>query len=169
MIYLITGGSGSGKSSYAEQLVNRLSASERIYLATMEVYDEESESRMLRHRSQRAHLMMRTIEQGRALGTVELPEDALVLLEDLPNWVANEMFTGGNTEQIEQDLDRLAHACRHLIVVTGEVFSAGTAYDEATRQYMQTLAGIARHVAMLADTVVEVVCGCPVVIKGTLP
>ena len=112
--------------------------------------------------------MMRTIEQPRALKTVEVPVGSLVLLEDLPNWVANEMFCGGHIEQIKQDLERLARMCRHLIVVTGEVFSAGTVYDETTRQYMKTLSDNARHAALRADIVVEVVCGCPNVIKGRL-
>ena len=42
MIVLVTGGSGCGKSTWAEKLVSALPAEKRVYIATMQVYDEES-------------------------------------------------------------------------------------------------------------------------------
>ena len=42
MFILITGGSGSGKSEFAEAQILRLSREKRIYLATMKCFDEES-------------------------------------------------------------------------------------------------------------------------------
>lgn len=38
MIHLITGGSGSGKSAFAENCVMQSGASERFYIATMKVW-----------------------------------------------------------------------------------------------------------------------------------
>ena len=43
MIYLVTGGSGSGKSEYAEHLVMSSGCTVRYYVATMTVYGEEGE------------------------------------------------------------------------------------------------------------------------------
>ena len=40
MIHVITGGSGSGKSRYAEQQILELGDNRRVYLATMCPYDE---------------------------------------------------------------------------------------------------------------------------------
>ena len=40
MIHLITGGSGSGKSRYAEQQILELGEGRRIYLATMKAIRE---------------------------------------------------------------------------------------------------------------------------------
>ena len=54
MIVLVTGGSGCGKSTWAEKLVSALPAEKRVYIATMQVYDEESVQRVARHRAQRA-------------------------------------------------------------------------------------------------------------------
>ena len=62
MIWLVTGGSGCGKSTWAEKLVQSLPGEKRIYIATMQVYDQESEKRVQRHRAQRANLGFRTVE-----------------------------------------------------------------------------------------------------------
>ena len=42
MIVLVTGGSGSGKSTWAEKLVASLPNENRVYIATMQVYDADS-------------------------------------------------------------------------------------------------------------------------------
>ena len=62
MIILVTGGSGCGKSTWAEKLVQSLPSGKRVYIATMQVFDRESEIRVQRHRAQRAGLGFRTIE-----------------------------------------------------------------------------------------------------------
>lgn len=54
MITVITGGSGSGKSAYAEKIVTDFGDLERIYIATMFPFDEESHQRIARHRQMRA-------------------------------------------------------------------------------------------------------------------
>ena len=40
MVTLVTGGSGSGKSAFAEQEIVRLGKRRRIYIATMKPWDE---------------------------------------------------------------------------------------------------------------------------------
>ena len=51
MVALIIGGSGSGKSEFAEKLAARISdGHEKYYIATMEIFDEESEKKAERHR-----------------------------------------------------------------------------------------------------------------------
>ena len=54
MLALVTGGSGSGKSAWAEDLVLSLGEGRRIYIATMYPFDEESHRRIERHRKMRA-------------------------------------------------------------------------------------------------------------------
>ena len=62
MFILITGGSGSGKSEFAEAQILRLSREKRIYLATMKCFDEESKKRIARHRKMRAEKQFETVE-----------------------------------------------------------------------------------------------------------
>ena len=52
MMVVVTGGSGSGKSAYAESLFQEFSG-EKIYIATMQVYDEEGKAKVARHRKLR--------------------------------------------------------------------------------------------------------------------
>lgn len=104
MITLVTGGSGSGKSAFAEKLVLSLTGESYIYLATMQNDgDEETNRRIARHRGMRADKGFVTVEQSMDLSKADIPEGACVLLECLPNLVANEMFDGGSIDRIIPD------------------------------------------------------------------
>ena len=169
MIVLVTGGSGCGKSTWAEKLADCLPRENRIYLATMQVMDEESRERVKRHREQRADKGFVTLEREKDLGRVRLPEGSIVLLEDLVNWTANEMFGGGDPDRMIPDLRGLGERCRHLILVTNDLFSDGVNYAPSVQDYLRRLAEINREAAKMADCVVEVVYSIPMVLKGDLP
>ena len=53
MITLITGGSGSGKSAYAEKYIchasNEKGYKEKYYIATMQVFDDEGQRKIDTH------------------------------------------------------------------------------------------------------------------------
>lgn len=169
MIVLLTGGSGCGKSTYAERIVASLPEKKRVYVATMQVYDEESVRLVERHRAQRADKGFVTIECEKDLMSAEIADGSIVLLEDLVNLVANEMFDGGDVNRIVPALCDLAARCSHLIMVTNDLFSDGETYTESTQEYLRVLSGINAHVAVLADCVCEVVYSIPVALKGELP
>lgn len=169
MIVLVIGGSGSGKSAWAERLAVTLPGVARVYLATMQAADGESLRRVERHRAQRADKGFQTVEAAMDLAKVPLPEKAVVLVEDVPNWAANEMFGGGDTARMIPALQSLAQRARYLILVTGNVFADGVAYDETTMAYLKLLAEVNAAAAEMADAVVEVVCGLPVYVKGEIP
>lgn len=96
MMYLIIGGSGSGKSAYAEELLFSLpDAGKKYYIATMQVCDEESRRRVQKHRKQREGKRFYTIEQpvhvSGALTQMDVGKKS-AMLECVSNLVANEMF-----------------------------------------------------------------------------
>ncbi len=62
MLAVVTGGSGSGKSAFAEETVLSFGPAKRIYIATMHPFDEESHKRMARHRKMRAGKGFETVE-----------------------------------------------------------------------------------------------------------
>ena len=169
MIVLVTGGSGSGKSTWAEKLVASLPNENRVYIATMQVYDDESVKRVEWHRAQRADKGFRTIECEKDLASADIADGSIVLLEDLVNLMANEMFDGGDMNRIVPALHVLAKKCRHLNMVTNDVFSDGIDYAESTQEYIRQLAKINNAAAQIADCVVEVVYSIPVCVKGELP
>lgn len=102
-LILVWGGSGSGKSAWAERMLLSEAAavpdSRAVYLATMERSSPEAAARIERHRAMRSR---HGAETGRAFVTVEqtvdiggaavLPGD-FVLLEDLGNLLANEIWS----------------------------------------------------------------------------
>ena len=53
MVILVTGGSGSGKSQYAEELITAAGNGLRYYVATMEAFGEEGQKKVERHRELR--------------------------------------------------------------------------------------------------------------------
>ena len=169
MIILLTGGSGCGKSTYAEKLISAMPMENRVYVATMQVYDEESERRVARHRAQRADKGFETIERQKDLGGIDIRPGATALVEDLPNLLANEMFDGGDWTRILPGLRSLAARCDNLIVVTNDVFADGVSYPPSTDEYLRRLARLNAGAAALADCAAEVVYSIPVPFKGALP
>lgn len=169
MLTLIIGGSGSGKSSFGEKLLQNCEG-KKYYLATMIPYGDEGKRRVERHLKLREGKGFATIEEYIDVGEVELPVNSSVLLEDLPNLVANIMFTKNIQINIHQivvkELNKLYNKIDDLIVITGDIFSDGEEYDDLTNKYIEVLADINNTVAQLADSVYEVSCGISVPLKG---
>lgn len=176
MFVVVTGGSGSGKSEYAEGQVVKLARemtgeAKLFYIATMYPFDEESHKRIARHREMRKEKNFETVEQYTNLEELEFPDHAIVLLECMSNLTANEMYQEGGAgvdtvEVICRGIRHLLDQCAHLVVVTNEVFSDGISYDPETVRYQRYLGAINCRMAQEADKVVEVVYGIPLVQKG---
>ena len=91
MFTLLIGGSASGKSDLAEGMVCRLPGP-RLYIATMQAFDDECRARIARHRARRAGKGFSTVESPLAAQLAGVPAGANALLECLSNLVANEMY-----------------------------------------------------------------------------
>ena len=170
MLTLVLGGAASGKSEYAESLVLK-TAGPRWYLATMQVWDAECAARVEKHRRMRAAKQFETVECPLHLEKLRLPARGIVLLEDLGNLAANELYDPAGAGEdaaaaILRGLDSLSAQCEHLIVVSNEVFSGGADYADDTGRYLLALAQVNNAFAARADNVVRVVCGIPVYYKG---
>ena len=167
MFTLITGGSASGKSEYAEQHAVSLGG-RLIYVATMQPYDDECLARIAKHQSLRSGRGFQTLERYTDLAGLNVPDESNVLLECLGNLTANELYSqsGGGDRAVILGIEALLGRCRHLTVVTNEIFSGGADYEGDTLNYMRALAAINRRLARRADMVVEVVAGCPNFLKG---
>lgn len=173
MLHIITGGSGSGKSAYAEDRILDLSNSgkPRIYIATMYPFDEESQNRIKRHRIMRKDKGFETIECFTGLDKVQIPKGASVLLECMSNLVANEMYqdSGAGKKTVEavlRGIEILEKKAEHLVIVTNEIFSDSSFYLQETVNYQKNLGKINQELATRAAQVTEVVYGIPVLLKG---
>lgn len=188
MMELVTGGSGSGKSAYAESVIcgkHRLLCETTenaplYYIADMVPYGRETEKKIESHRKMRAGKGFATLEWYVDLpGKISAPDSpelkgSCVLLECVSNLTANEMYepagaqnTGGDTpESVIKGVRMLKERCAHLVVVTNDVFRESVTDSEEMTAYKGNLGMINRALAEMADQVTEVVFGVPVCIKS---
>lgn len=173
MVILVLGGAASGKSEYAEGRILQFPGKNRVYVATMECFDDESRRRIARHRQMRAGKGFSTIECPVGLKQVVVPADAAVLVECMSNLVANEMYSpaGAGANVVEEVLSGARELCRqaeNVVFVSNLVFSDGVTYDPSTWEYIKALGRINAGLAKMAHQVVEVVYTTPVAIKGEI-
>jgi len=177
-LILVTGGSGSGKSAWAERDLLAQARGRALYLAAMENDGSpEAAARIARHRAMRAK---HGLEAGLEFLTVERPVDIggaavrrgdYVLLEDLGNLLANETWSPEGVgaeragERVFDGVRALLGRAELLTVVSCDVFADGAEYDAGTMEYIRTLASLHRGLAALACRTVEVVCGIPVILN----
>ena len=171
MLVVVTGGSGSGKSAFAEDRVLSFGESRRIYIATMQAFDEESHRRIRRHRRMRSGKGFETIERCTELDELILPKNCVVLLECMSNLVANEMFEeqgahDRTVSEVTKGIENLLEQAAHVVIVTNEIFSDAVVFDGDMDSYLEYLGKINQAAAQRADEVVEVIYGIPVFHKS---
>lgn len=183
MLELVTGGSGSGKSAYAEEHICRIhrilsrKAGRKLplfYIAAMIPRGEETLRKIERHRKMRETRGFQTLEWytdiAGKIREKSLPENACVLLECLSNLTANEMYMEsgageGTAEAVVRGIMELKRRCAHLVVVTNDVFAESASDTPEMRQYKENLGKINQVLAGEADRVTEVVRGVPCTVK----
>ena len=160
MVTLVTGGSASGKSAYAEGLVLESPARPRVYAAAMEPFGEEARRRIERHRQLRAGKGFETWELPRAADYGTIPAGCAALVE-----CVTPLGFDGAEDRIVAGVAAFCRRAADAVLVSGDLFTDGMTYPAETERYLQVLAGVNRRLAALADRVVEVCCGIPIVIK----
>lgn len=180
MILLVIGGSGSGKSEYAEKRIMDLkknSKGELLYIATMKALGAESLERIIRHRNLRMGKGFRTIEKSEDILSIKedyslSKEKHLGLIECVSNLVANEMFKNEKimdldlvASKVAFEIEKLGESLKDMVIVTNNIFEDGICYDNETKNYMKSLALVNKRLFELADEVIEVVVGIPVTLK----
>ncbi len=171
MITLVIGGACSGKSEYAEGLLDEISQ-KKYYLATMMASDPESMERVQRHRSRRVgrdfHTLECPVDLAKAAG--EVPEGAAVLLECIGNLAANELYKNkyviGPADDVKhrilEGIRVLSGRCAELVIVSNEVNRAGCQYEGETLVYQKLIGELNQELCFVSDRVVEMVYGLPV-------
>lgn len=166
MFITVTGGSGSGKSAFAEEQILKFPPGNRIYIATMMCFDEESRKRVARHRQMRKDRQFETLECYTDLEHAAIPYGSTVLLECMSNLTANEIFSPDGAkdqayEAVCRGLLHLKERAAHVCVVTNEIFSDGISYDMETQNYQRVLGKLNAFLAEISDACYEVVYGIP--------
>ena len=173
MLIYVYGGSGSGKSAYAEQRIVESGEKHRYYIATMEHSGAESEKRIERHRLLRNGKGFQTMECPVGLEQLEKMERGAVLLEDLSNLLANEIWSAQGRGFCQQLPELIVDACKMLakqhalvVVVGNDLYREPLPESPELEGYLRLLAECGQRLGAAADEVLEVVCGIPIVQKG---
>lgn len=176
-LLLVTGGSRSGKSRYAQQIAESYPAP-RVFIATCQVCDREMEDRVRKHRNTRNPANWRTIEEPLDLAGAlrSAGESSVMLIDCLTIWINNLLYEARKSGDIPT-AEKAAAACRHvldvcrsingtIIFVSGEVGMGIVPDNPLTRLYRDCVGDCNQMIAAAADTVTLVNCGLPLTLKG---
>lgn len=164
---LVLGGAASGKSDFAEQLVIR-DGRAKIYLATGQAHDSEMTAKIIKHQNSR----------GNGWYTIETPLDVVaplakvtrkdvVLLDCATLWLTNHLLAHENLETAQNGLLTALEACDASVVIVSNEVGAGIVPDNTlARQFMNAQGRLNRALAAQAQSVVTVIAGLPLVLKG---
>ena len=165
---LVLGGARSGKSRYAERLVEDAAAA-GIYCATAEPGDAEMAARIAEHRARRGR-SWRTIEAPLALAetiATETAADRPLLVDCLTLWLSNLMLA---RMPLDREFGRLAAALRKaagpVVLVANEVGLGLVPETALGRDFRDAAGRLNQEIAALSDRVVFLAAGLPLVLKG---
>ena len=167
-VTLVLGGARSGKSRYAESLMAALPPP-WIYVATAEAGDAEMTERIAAHRARRGP-NWRTVEALANLDRVLADHRSEpVLVDCLTLWLSKLLLDDGALEDEMVRVEKsLLLATAPKILVSNEV-GAGIVPEHPLGRRFRDLQGVLnQRVAAIADRVVLMVAGLPLVVKGSL-
>ena len=166
-ITLVLGGARSGKSRYAERLVEA-AANSGTYCATAEAGDAEMAERIAAHRARRGSFW-RTVEAPLELAdaiSAEAAPEHPVLVDCLTLWLSNLLLAGKEPGESASALCRTLHETDGPVVLVSNEVGMGLVPETPLGRCFRDAAGsLNQEVAALADRVVFVAAGLPLVLK----
>lgn len=166
-IVFITGGARSGKSRYAQTMALQLS-NNPVYIATARHWDNEFEQRIQRHRSDRDERWT-SIEEEKFISKTNI-SGKVVVIDCVTLWLTN-FFV-----DLNNDIDRCLEACKNelhalasvdgtFIIISNEIGMGVHAETEIGRKFTDLQGWINQYIAQMAEQVVLMISGIPVIIK----
>lgn len=172
-VVLVLGGVRSGKSRYAQNLAETWPKVTFIATAPRSD-DEEMRRKIVRHQADRPAwwtTVEEPLELGRVLESRAGQTDA-ILIDCLTLFAANLLDAHANEEsRLLDEVDRLCTALRTaaqpVILVSNEVGSGVVPAFASGRRFRDLAGEINQRVAAVADTVLLMVAGLPLTLKGS--
>lgn len=170
---LVLGGARSGKTSYAEGLVlgatRRSDSATKVYLAACpRAIDQEMDDRIARHRQQRPLDFITVENRHDLIGVAQEFAGATILLDCLTLWLFVKKDQQKSIEQVLSELKLDLIGSRPLVkwvVVSNEVGLGIVPAGQESREFRDLAGWANQSVAALADRVVFMVAGIPMVVK----
>lgn len=168
LVTLVLGGARSGKSRFAEEMVE--AQGNGLYLATAQAFDEEMTERIAKHRNRRGD-NWETIEEIREIVAVlerEARPDRPILVDCLTLWLSNLLFNdlhAGEGIQKLADLLQSGTLRGPVVFVSNETGLGVVPDNRLSRVFVDAQGDLNQLVARLANRVVMVTAGLPNVLK----
>jgi adenosylcobinamide kinase/adenosylcobinamide-phosphate guanylyltransferase len=167
MVYLITGGERSGKSSYAQQLALKLSPTP-VYVATARQWDEDFQKRIKRHQNERDD-RWENQEEEKYPSKLDL-SGKVVVVDCVTLWLTNfyvdlKYDVEGSLSEAKYEFDKIKLMKGTFIFITNEIGMGVHAETEIGRKFVELQGLMNQYMANNADEVVLMVSGISVKIK----
>lgn len=164
---LVLGGARSGKSRYAQEAAEAFGLPKMTLVATAQAFDEEMRERIARHQADRDS-RWRTVEApldlAGALAVLE-PDDVAVV-DCLTLWLTNLMLGEKDVAaETEQLLLALSGSSARIWLVSNEVGWGLVPETPLGRVFRDEAGRLHQRLAAIADEVVLLVAGLPMVVK----
>lgn len=169
-ITLVLGGARSGKSAYAERLIE--TGGRGLYIATAEARDGEMAERIRRHRDRRG-VAWDTVEEPLALAITlaqHAQPDRPILVDCLTLWLANLLAAGREIEAEAAVL--ISSLCRlpgPVVFVANEVGLGIVPQTALGRAFRDHAGQLNQAVAAAASRVIFIAAGLPLTLKDQIP
>ena len=167
-VTLVLGGARSGKSRFAEQLVE--AQGQGLYLATAQPIDDEMRGRIAKHKARRGDIW-ETIEEPLALVAVlskEARPDRPILVDCLTLWLSYVLFQG---MCVEEEINRLTDLLQSgtllgsVVFVSNEIGLGVMPKNKISRVFVDAQGELNQSVANLANQVFLITSGLPQILK----
>lgn len=167
MIYFITGGERSGKTSYALNLALELTH-DPVYLATARKWDEDFEKRVERHQAERSE-RWENWEVEKEIGKLDVT-GRVVVMDCVTLWLTNWFM------DLEQDIEACLQHAKHeltqlfsqdgtLIIISNEIGMGVHAESHMGRKFVELQGWTNQFIAKQADKASFIVSGLPLHLK----
>ena len=169
-LILVLGGTRSGKSSWALHYTEAQYRS-HLFLATARSLDEEMAERIRLHKSSRGpdwQLIEEPIEISEAIRT-RCSDVEAVLIDCLTVWLSNVLLEKGDEgiDRYQDDfLETLSAREQTVVVVSNEVGMGVVPESPLGRKFRDLSGQINQKIAAMADKVIFLTAGLPMVLKG---
>ncbi len=167
-VTLVLGGARSGKSRLAESLAR----GEKHYIATAQAYDTEMRERIAAHRAQRGEGWTTHEEEiglPLKLAEVDAPK-RFILVDCLTLWLSNLMLGELDWDGPAMAMTSMLAGVQADVVLVSNEVGLGIVPDNALGRRFRDAQGLLnQRVAAVADNVVFVAAGLPLLLKGRLP
>ncbi len=166
----VLGGAASGKSALAERIVDA-TGKPKVYVATAQAFDDEMRQKIVAHQVSRGDGWETVEEPFDLVGVLERQgTESVVLVDCLTLWLTNILLA---EHDLDAEFGRLIQALGsrgcELVLVSNEVGQGIVPDNALSRKFRAAQGRLNQKVAASADTVIAVMAGLPIALKGEMP